>query len=124
MSSQTGTSSTSEVLIKKTQGGVVKTMTQTTVNYYRSSRLFRCGLAVYLSFFLTSQLVGTYQDGKHALLEYRATHSSGSPNKEWEAAKKGCQDNSWCRFWGSVFWPGHIWSNIMPGIIVSMNKAT
>jgi hypothetical protein len=84
----------------------------TTIAYFGSSVLYTC--------------VGSYFDSKEYLLKYRTNkideYDKKSIKSEWDAVKYGSRVNFWERFWSSLIWPYSVSSNIIPGIVLSLNR--
>lgn len=84
----------------------------TTGLYFGSSLLYTC--------------VGSYSDSKDYLIKYRTgkldKYDADKINSEWEAVKYGSKVNFAERFLNAVIWPYSITKNIIPSIVLMMNK--
>jgi hypothetical protein len=72
----------------------------------------------------------TYNDGKGSLLKCRETLSKPGTIKtkeeiisqEWKAVKAGCNENLGVNFWKSVFFPCTFIADLMPQVVLLLNK--
>jgi hypothetical protein len=84
----------------------------TTMLYFGASVMYTC--------------IGSYFDSKEYLLKYRSNKLEESCKRhiksEWDAVKYGSKINFWERFWSSLIWPYSVSSNIIPGIVLSLNR--
>jgi hypothetical protein len=63
--------------------------------------------------------VYNYNDGKNALVDYRAKNGETTSTKEWKAIKDGIK--SYDNFWDALFFPWSISGKIMPAIVLLLN---
>lgn len=68
----------------------------------------------------------TYHDSKNKLLDYRNNilpkNEKELIKNEWEAVKYGANENLTERFFKSIFWPINIISDIIPLLVLTLNK--
>lgn len=82
--------------------------------------IFRYGTFGFITSIFTYNAFGAYIDSKQELLDYRETGEKY--RNEWEAVKCGARINSWQRFKESIVWPITITQNIIPYIVLQLNK--
>ena len=65
----------------------------------------------------------TYNDGKEGLHKFRLNRPKPYPDHgEWNAVRWACKEKSFRNFMNSVLWPKEIISNIMPKLVLILNK--
>ncbi len=80
--------------------------------------------AAYLGCLLCYNAGSSYIDAKNYLIKYRENTLDDSENiqSEWDAVKYGASVNSLERLWNSLIWPITITNNIIPWIVLTLNK--
>lgn len=81
-------------------------------------------------FYLTSifcyNFFGTYSDSKMYLDKFRDNNLTAGEKKEitdeWSAVKYGANKNFGQRVWESFFWPITLSKNIVPWMVLTLNK--
>lgn len=80
----------------------------------------------YLSCLLCYNAGSSYIDAKNYLIKYRDNKLDNDDKKhitnEWDAVKYGASVNSLERLWNSLIWPITITNNIIPWIVLTLNK--
>ena len=112
-----------------------RTVTSVKSTWNDMSPRMKMVLKLYTGCGLFTNLLLTYNDGKHSLQYYRNSKPDGKGERptgdsysyktvktEWDAVYYGCTHNGMSNFFSSVFWPLHLSANVMPGIILALNK--
>lgn len=83
-----------------------------TTLYFGSSLLYTC--------------IGSYTNSKNYLFKYRNkelhTYEIEIINSEWDAVKYGASVDFFERFLNAVVWPYSITKNIIPSVVLFLNK--
>jgi hypothetical protein len=79
---------------------------------------------LYISCLLAYNAYGTYCESKHYLIRYREDTLYGHKEiqSDWDAVKYGARHNSVERLYDSIAWPITCIMNIIPGIVLALNK--
>ncbi len=116
---------TFELQETKKVGNTTQTLTRN-VRWTNMSRNSKLAIGSYVMGFVAMGLTRTYNEGKISLLNYRGDkirYIGGTQiDSEWMAVKKGCSYKKWDIFIESIFWPGIIYSSIMPSVVMYFNK--
>ena len=71
-------------------------------------------------------LTRIYNDGKESLMKFRKDKTTGGSkfkdDDEMSVTMKGCRSNSWSHFFDSIIFPYSIAAEIMPRIVLWLNK--
>lgn len=82
--------------------------------------------AAYLGCLLCYNAGSSYIDAKNYLIKYRESTLDDNEKKdlksEWDAVKYGASVNSLERLWNSLIWPITVTNNIIPWIVLTLNK--
>ncbi len=86
------------------------TIKLTTILYFSSSLLYTC--------------VGSYFDSKQYLEKFRNNELKENDliKSEWDAVQYGSKVNFAERFFSSLIWPYSITKNIIPSLVLFLNK--
>lgn len=79
---------------------------------------------IYFSFLLGYNIVGTYQDSKKYLENYRQGKlktKSDLIKSDLDAVVYGANINRGERLWNSIIWPITVIKNIIPSIVLALN---
>lgn len=112
---------------KKTSSSF-KTITKIRETWNNASPVARYTTYAYLTGMTLNNVFSTYNAGKQELLEYREkknssnySNSSLQYKNDWEAVYTGCSQDSFWRFWNSLFWFTQIFSHTVPQIVILFN---
>lgn len=120
--------STTKVIEESNTGGLKK-ITETVYNMRWStmSRNQKLGLGVFVSGGVGYNMFHTYNSGKEELFRHRSEmKNTRLGNKkyetEWDAVYAGCTKDSWTVFYKSLIWPVSIASQVVPSMVMWLNK--
>lgn len=86
----------------------------------------RFGSIVYFASIIGYNCFHAYSDSKCYLDKFRQNKLSEQEGRlikdDWDAVKYGAKCNSGERFWNSIIWPISIANNIVPWIVLQLNK--
>ncbi len=84
-----------------------------------------CSIFYFGSIFLYNCFC-SYADAKLYLYNYRTKtlnkYELDTLNSEWDAVKYGAQLHCYKRFWDSIIWPIKLINNVIPYIVLTLNK--
>ena len=119
--------STTRVVQESSSHGV--TWLTETVSRLRYSRLSSAQRKALWGYFGGAGLYNgaqTFNNGQQALVQHREQNKASASRSpfatDWEAAYEGCRKDSFAVFWRSLIWPLSIASQVMPSLVLLLNK--
>lgn len=97
------------------------------VNYFKGlSKPIRFTSYAYIGTLILYNGVSTYNDAQNKLIAYRNNtlkqHEKEYIKDEWSAVKYGAEEFYVPRFFNSLIWPIKMCANIIPSVVLIMNK--
>lgn len=101
---------------------------RTIIVYYKElPKSIKYTTHLYFGTVLTYNAICAYYNSKQKLLDYRndnlETYLKDKIKNEWAAVKYGASENTIERFFNSIIWPINIISDIIPSIVLQLNKS-
>jgi hypothetical protein len=111
-------------VVQEVQNGGASSFTETvrSLRFSRLSLAQKQALGLYTTGAVVFNISQTFNNGQEALTQHRTQKGRSQYATDWEAAYAGCRKDSFSIFWRSLLWPVSIASQVVPSLVLFMNK--
>jgi hypothetical protein len=120
------------LLCKKAASAAAEEFTSTTLvvqessyggaTFSRLSSAQKQALGLYFAGAVLFNVSQTFNNGQESLVQHRTHKDRSKFASDWEAVYAGCQKDGFSIFWRSLIWPVSIASQVVPSLVLFLNK--